>query len=169
MTPENASNWRDLADQLTPEQVTELEDSENGYRRRATLPKPWWSTAPRSDTDIARLLIELARQRSAHNIAVAMIGDVAPPPAAVKVYDWDDADTPDAFRRVDVCSALVKTQYEEISVELGGVQTLDGSVEYQIRLPGDTILSLDEAGELAAAINAAISAAPAKLDGWTGA
>jgi hypothetical protein len=33
------TTWRDLADQLTPEQITRFEESERGYRARAQLPK----------------------------------------------------------------------------------------------------------------------------------
>jgi hypothetical protein len=50
---DDATTWRDLADQLTPEQMARIEESERSYRDEAQKPKPWWSTAPRSDSEIA--------------------------------------------------------------------------------------------------------------------
>ena len=37
MTPENATSWRHIAEQLTPKQVAELERSEQGYRAAPAL------------------------------------------------------------------------------------------------------------------------------------
>jgi hypothetical protein len=65
---DNATSWRELADQLTPEQIAELEELEGGYRHDARLPEPWWSTAPRSSTEIATAMLGCARGHAADNL-----------------------------------------------------------------------------------------------------
>jgi hypothetical protein len=78
-TPDNtATSWRDIADQLTPKQIAELERSEQGYanvRRsqnpggrasRDQIPSPWCDTRrlrPRSST---APMDELLDERLAH-------------------------------------------------------------------------------------------------------
>ena len=97
MTPENATrSWRELADQLTPRQVAELGDSEQGYGYRATLPKQWWSTEPRSDHEIGGLLLNLARGYARNNLVAAMVDDVALP-AGVSPDVWQEG-TPQSWR-----------------------------------------------------------------------
>jgi hypothetical protein len=58
ISPDNTvETWRDLTDELTPEQIARLEQSERQYRHNALEPNPWWSTAPRSDCAIAEVLL----------------------------------------------------------------------------------------------------------------
>jgi hypothetical protein len=89
-TPENAESWRDLADQLTPEQVAELDAYTHSgtrlYQLRGTAitvsaainPGPRWvDTGPRWD-DAA--LLSQARHHARENLTAAMVGEVPPPP-----------------------------------------------------------------------------------------
>lgn len=93
-TPENAAHtWRDLADQLTSDQITRLEESERGYRERAQVPKQSWSTEPRSTRDIDALLLRLARAHARDNLVTAMVGPV-PLPAGAEPWEgpWQEND-----------------------------------------------------------------------------
>jgi hypothetical protein len=157
MTPENTARaWRDIADQLTPEQIAELKDSEQGYRYRATLPKPGWSTEPRSDTDISRLLLSRAQRDAARNLDAAMIGNVPDPAGAVKVCEWDDPGTPDAFRLFWGATREVELQDgAAIEVVTRGTQSADGCVEERgILIYGgsDDVMTTESARQLAAAL-----------------
>ncbi len=65
---DTATTWRDLADQLTADQVRQLE---------------------RLEHDEPRALLEMARQWAAHNTTAAVgYDDVAPPAGAVRTFDW---------------------------------------------------------------------------------
>jgi hypothetical protein len=81
-TPENVSSWRDLADQLTPEQITELEESERRYRAYAVTEPSWCTWIPRTEADIASTLLEFARARVADTLNDVLIGEVALPAGA---------------------------------------------------------------------------------------
>jgi hypothetical protein len=78
--PENATSWRELGDQLTPEQIVEIEESEDAYRHQARLPKPWWSTARRSTAEITALMLVRAREHTADNLHDVLFAGVALPP-----------------------------------------------------------------------------------------
>ncbi len=103
MTPENATrSWRELSDQLTPEQIAELEahaHAHSGTRvheLRAAYPGlQYVDTGPRWDD--AALLTE-ARARACDNLTAAMIGDVPVPPGARADVWQDDGDAPQPYR-----------------------------------------------------------------------
>jgi hypothetical protein len=93
MTPENtATTWRDLADQLTPEQIAELKDSERGYNYRAVMPKSWWGTEPRSHAEITALMLHRAQLYAAHNLDASVSGGVPLPAGGVFGYIWEGDD-----------------------------------------------------------------------------
>jgi hypothetical protein len=153
MQENNATTWRDIADQLTPEQITELEVSERGYRDRAQLPKPWYSTEPRSDSDITALMLHLARRHAADNLADEMYGGVPDPAGAVEVYGWGaDSET----RVFDGSSWVVNLEDRGgvIEVRVQGEQQADGGVRREIAVH-ETDLTVEQARRLADAIRAA--------------
>jgi hypothetical protein len=79
MHDDNATSWRDLADQLTPDQIAELE-----YCEREQVPPGLVS--PAHQLRAARKLAEL-------NIAQAMFADIAPPADVIgEIADWMDYD-----------------------------------------------------------------------------
>ncbi len=85
---DNATTWRDLADQLTPEQIAELE-----YCDREEIP-PGVASA---EGHLFR-----ARKMAELNIARAMFADVAPPVDAIQVeawMDWGDGEYQRTFSR----------------------------------------------------------------------
>ncbi|WP_163650788.1 hypothetical protein [Mycobacterium mantenii] len=94
MTPENNTQcWRDLADQLTPQQVAELEEREAGYRHRATLPEdPWTSWEPRTDRAIEDALLHDGRRHAHDNLIAALMSDVPPLPDAKTFGYWETDD-----------------------------------------------------------------------------
>src|SRR5262249_25573448 len=64
-----AASWRDVAEQLTPEQAAQFELLE------------------RSGDDAATLLA-MAREQAADNARGVMAGDIPAPPDAMHVYGW---------------------------------------------------------------------------------
>lgn len=144
MTPENTTrSWRDVADQLTPEQIEQLEERERDPGSTACLtgkPEHRW------DDDN---LLDCARHYSRNNLAAAMIDDVPAPAGAVKVYGWEDPDSPDAFRPFEIACHKVGVGIE---VELRGTQDLDGSVAHEIRVQTPEVLTAESARELAATL-----------------
>ena len=80
MTPptpdDTARTWRDLADQLTPEQIAILEDHE---RHRRDYGTPW------SDSE----QLDIARRYARQNITdEVLFGHIAPPADATRTNGW---------------------------------------------------------------------------------
>ena len=122
-TPENQANsWHDLADQLTPDQMSRLERIERCYRDEAQKPKRWWSTAPRSDSDIARLLLHFARTDAAENLRDVLFAGVALPAGAVSAYPWG----PEDYRVFQGEECHIE---DDIRVWTHGIQHTDGRID----------------------------------------
>lgn len=170
-TPENAAaSWRDLADQLTPEQVAKLDDSEKGYRYRATLPQPPWSTAPRSGPESEALLLSFARRYACDNLVEATTPTIDPPVGATACDIWQEHDPLPyrvvfgAFRMVTDHAAVVSSsavQWADGSIDDGGIEApaialLNDGTEAILGLDSD------QARELAAALLEAAD----ELDRW---
>ncbi len=163
-TPENAAQtWRDLAEQLTPEQLARFEELEHTFRHNALLPKRWWSTAPRSNSEITDVLLTAARADASNNLGAAMIGDVAEPAGADVVYGWHDADTASAARYFEGAHRAIerrtdRNQDDDIEVYVAGLQRPDGVVEREIvvhQLHADYPITAGQARQLARALMAA--------------
>jgi hypothetical protein len=122
-TPENqARSWHDLADQLTTAQIARLEELERTYHADALLPKPWWSTAPRADSEIARTLVDFARMYAAENLHDVLFAGVALPAMAVSAYPWQ----PEGIR---VFRGEERQIEERIRVWAHGIQHADGRID----------------------------------------
>jgi hypothetical protein len=141
---DNAATWRDLADQLTPEQIAELE-----YCEREGVP-PGIADAGHQ-LNHARKLAEL-------NLARAMLADVPPPPDAIgEIDEWMDWDA-DLYQRT-----FESWKHPACEVSVLGQQFSDGRVERYILCDADTNeLSAERARE----IGAALMAAADEIDGW---
>ena len=133
---DDATTWRDLADQLTPDQIAKLEDLERRYHLAAMSPPKWWSSAPRTQADIASTLLSSARHYARENLAADVLADVlaaVPHPAgAVDVREWYDVDTPDTGRYFTGSSWVIEhstTADEDIYVYIDGTQQRTGEVE----------------------------------------
>ena len=151
MTPENtARSWRALADQLTPEQAEWLEERERDPDSLVRL-----TGNPEYRVDDDSLLLS-ARRYARDNLAAAMIGDVPAPAGAVKLCEWDDPDTQDAFRLFWGATRSVRLADDaEIGVIIRGTQSADGTVEERgILIEGgsDDPMTTDAARRLAAAL-----------------
>ena len=135
MTADNtATTWRDLSDQLTPEQISELE-----YLEREGIPPG--AASPQGHLNHARKLAEL-------NIARTTLADLAPPADAVgKVSDWMDVDD-GRYER-----GWTAWQSPDGAVAVVGFQFSDAAVERYIICEGsDGPLTAEQAGWLADAL-----------------
>lgn len=113
MTPGgNATSWRDLVDQLTPQQVAELE-----YCEREQVPPGVFS--PQTQLNCARAMAR-------HNIIQALCADIqVPADAASDVFEWEEWED-GGHARMYTCS--VRTA-GKVSVEIAGIQHDDGRVD----------------------------------------
>jgi hypothetical protein len=109
-TPDHTATWRDLADQLTPQQVAELE-----YCEREGIPPGM--AEPRHQLNCAR---EMAR----HNLIQELCADIAPADALGQVNEWEGWG--DGYGRMFTCSTRA---VDTMSVEVIGIQHDDGQIE----------------------------------------
>ena len=145
---DDATTWRDLADQLTPQQIAEME-----YCEREQIP-PGLSE-PRHFLNSARAMIR-------HNLVQAMCADVPPPSEATgTLCDWEERDG-DRFGRMFTVS---RADVADTGVEICGVQYDDGRIERAILL---TDAPEDITAAEARALAAALLAAADDLDRLTG-
>lgn len=161
MTPENsARRWRDLSSELTPEQVEFLGERECDPD---VLVRITGNPEYRVDDNI---LLSSARRYAGDNLAAAMIDDVPDPAGAVKVYGWEDPDTPDAFRLFSGTTRRVELGHGDgIEVTIRGAQSRDGSVEERgilVNGGSEDPMTTDAARGLAAVLLEAVD----EIDGW---
>lgn len=140
---DNATTWRDLADQLTADQIAELE-----YCEREKIPPGAFS--PESQVNCARAMAE-------HNIIQALCADVPAPPEATGLCEWESWTGGGYARLFDISPIRLS---EGMSVLPLGIQHNDGRIERFIsaRLEKEDIspaearqfaaLLVDAAGEL---------------------
>jgi hypothetical protein len=86
---DNATTWRELADQLTPEQIRRFDRQEAIATRsleRKPAPRGW---VPESAEEIDRGFLSKARWEAQQNLNDAMIGMPAPT-GAEEVGHWSD-------------------------------------------------------------------------------
>lgn len=151
-TPDNtATTWRDLADQLTPEQIAQVED----FERAASHWPPAEDGHPRSEG-----VLNVARKMAELNVAKMVLADVAPPTDAVVVHDWMEWGDGSYQRLFTSWSRKVGGGG---SVDVHGFQFNDGRVERLIAYTeGDESLTAEQARQLAATLAEAADV----LDGW---
>lgn len=128
---DTAQTWRDVADQLTAEQIAQLEGLER---------------------DEPQTLLEMARQWAAKNMTTGMpFGDVAPPDGAVRTFDWQLDST--WFRDFEGTAR----RGGPARVQICGRQQADGSTRRWIAVHTRHLAALDppSARELAAALSEA--------------
>lgn len=119
-TPDDtATTWRDLADQLTPEQVASYERTEQYFRGHG-IP---------GGTATATLL-DYARCDVGGNLADAAYGDVPAPPGSVSVDKWMD------HSDFGLARGVVWREFSEggLSVDIDGWQKCDGTAVPEISL-----------------------------------
>ncbi|MCV7101549.1 hypothetical protein [Mycobacterium palustre] len=182
-TPENATaGWRDLTDQLTGEQIAELEaNAVSGTRihelRLTDAGMKWVDTGPQWDDN--QLLIQ-ARAYARDNLVAAMVGEVSAPAGASPDRLWEEHD-PQPYRLLFGAHRMVTAPPPRGSRDSGSavittdaVQFADGSIDdgRDLVAPSITVLndctdtgirlSSDQARELAALLLEAAD----EIDGW---
>jgi hypothetical protein len=129
---DDATAWRDLADQLTPEQISGLEGCERRFNTDGVADDPRAQASLRG----------FARQYAEHNLVDAAYADVPlPAGASTDSEGWGKDLKLGGYRR----SLLWRSDGEpgEVSVDIDGWQRLDGSFTRHISLWG-----ADEGGAL---------------------
>lgn len=141
-TIDGMTTWRDIADQLTADQIVDLEWLEQDPLG-GILAKP-------------EQHLMLARGWATYNLEQSLNGDVAPPADAVKIGPWLNSQGGPCRRSYE--AAMTKIAGLDITLKLHGSQYTDGRVEYRLGVTGDRLRDLDPAGarELAAALLAAV-------------
>ena len=132
---DHATTWRDLADQLTPEQIAGLEDCERRFKTDGV------DDDPRAQTS----LLGFARQYAEHNLVDAAYADVVlPPGASTDSEGWGKDLKLGGYRR----SLLWRSDGNpgDVSVDIDGWQRHDGSFTRHISLWGT-----DDGGALTSA------------------
>ncbi|MGP4056629.1 hypothetical protein ACTWP6_17695 [Mycobacterium sp. 4D054] len=122
---DNATTWRDLADQLTPEQVRRFE-----HHERLALNSIASGRNP-SETvdDIARGFLTEARWEAQQNLADAMIG-IPMPAGAESAEHWSEDSTGKWTRLLHGPSRSIDGF--DAAVYRTGVQTRDGAVRWSL-------------------------------------
>ena len=156
MSTDNVASWRDLADQLTDEQVAEIE-----YMERENIP-------PRVTAEQGHL--NYARMAAAHNLVQALHAGIPTPADLGKIRarsefgfadatevddwtEWDRLENQTIYARPYTASAR---DVGPVTVELAGVQYADGQVRrYILTRPN----SFGNDGEMTAAQARALAAA----------
>lgn len=149
---DNATDWRDLRDALTPSQVAYLENWES----HPELP-PLADGGSPSPEDHARALLFSAREYVSQNAAAALYADVAPPPEDGEHYHWEHDGDGKWFRFF----AGSTREVGDTTVMINGLQSADGTITRSISIDGDSE-GLDAAR--ARAIAAAVLDAADELD-----
>ena len=140
MSPDNtATTWRDLADQLTPEQVASMEQAEIDFG------------IPDKDKQAA-LLLDFAREHCEFNIVDAAYADVSLPAGAQSDSSgWERNSDGSGYSR-----SLVWRDFEGIgtaAIAIDGRQRADGSFTRQVSVYAEnTPLTAAEARQLAAGL-----------------
>ena len=158
-TTDVAENWRDLVDQLTPEQLERMEhyDADPDYMVRMYCTGDAWDSES---------LLACARDMVRENKAVEAIGDVPWPPDAVSVEEWVDAVSPEPWRPFKIAIRKVG----DVEVQSSGLQGLNGADDREITVHGmhpDDPLNAESARALAAVLLAAAEDLErAEANGW---
>jgi hypothetical protein len=146
--PENATSWRDLADQLSPQQIERLEELERD---------PTLFIGRTTESERRAALLNWARREAQDNFADMMFADVAAPSGVTRLDGW----TADGERYFSGSSWLVGRSPDEVTAVLvHGTQYPDGSCKREVVLSdglGDgrtdlLMLSKERARELAQAL-----------------
>ena len=155
-TPENALNWRELADQLTLAQIAECEQTPNLTHR-----------------------LNHARRLVAQNIAQAFYADVPLPPESHVIGEWESwgDETGRAYRIVS--TAAKRVEDTRLLVSAWASQDSDGLIldDPHHDVPLTYVDEIDEHGysrerltitpEAARKLALALIEAADRLDGWT--
>jgi hypothetical protein len=141
-----ATTWRDLADQLTPDQIVDVERFDEQIRRES-LP--------------CDMSLNYARQFARLNVARLVLADMPAPPDATRIGDWEEMGEGEWYRSFMSWSCTT----EKVLVEVEGHQYNDGRIErWIIDHSGEEPMTARDTRERAEAL----LAAAAELDRLNG-
>ena len=160
---DNATTWRDLAEQLTREQIARFEHAEQLCITGAHLAFPQHDRS-KTVADMLDGVLKQARWEAQQNLTDAHTFGHVPLPAGIKSADhWEADDTGTWTRRLSVSSRSIDRAGADSTVYVDGVQHSDDAVEWSLYVLADDRepLTSDQARQFAAMITAAAD----ELDG----
>lgn len=152
-----ATSWRDLADQLTPEQIARFDYAEQLCMTGAHLAFPQ-NDRSKTIADMLDGVLKEARWEAQQNLTDAHTFGHVPRPAGVESADHEEDDATGTWtRRLSVSSRSVDRAGADSTVYVDGVQSADGTVEWSLYVLADDRepLTSDQARKFAAMITAA--------------
>ena len=145
----DAGDWRALTDQLTPEQVAELERTEQSWERTAQSRSPYLRNASTSGDDRRRELLSMARLRAKENSVTAKLDRLAPiaaPPDISQMEPWDEQHQDNGVWFRDFKGAAWPVaEWQKVAIE--GRQYEDGRCERAIHLRPHIPYEIERSGE----------------------
>lgn len=146
-TPDGAATtWRELTDQLSPEQIAYLEDWES----RPNEP-PRLDGSPRPPEQHRQTLLRMAREFATQNTAATYFADVPLPPEDGHHYPWEH------YGDGNWCRLFVGTRRQagDAEVSIRGTQSSAGAISRSITIDKSDDIDPAQARALAAALLAA--------------
>ena len=159
-THDDATTWRDLSDQLNPEQVARLKELERD-------PGSWAHVGPPlSRSEVNDALLGWARGYARDNLAAAVLPDVPTPAGAEHDGTWAEDDL-QPYRVIygvsrGVVGHQLALQTSALQYADGNINTTDDPPRVSLDIHYDSGLTSDQARDLAASL---IEAAT-EVDGW---
>lgn len=167
IAPESTSDWRDLVDELTADQIATIEGVPWGgdYPKDIQLSVTIGGQMRGLDYGPAEIQLELARHYAEINLAQLVFCDVPRPAGAVEVSEWqpDDRGPATHYRCVEAERWMVESDGDSgaVGVCLAAVQWSDGAVvDHEIAVierdfKGNDTLTAMQARQLGRALIAA--------------
>ncbi|NTY58666.1 hypothetical protein [Mycolicibacterium sphagni] len=156
---DNATTWRDLADQLTPEQIAYIEQ----WEAHPEVP-PRADGLPFDAEHRRSSLLFTAREYAWRNAAAVRYAHISPPPGATYVGDWAG----DMWESGDPATRIfegTKRTCEHMEVRTGGWQDSNGRTEWQITVDSNAKFNDGQmTSSVARQVGAAVVAAADELD-----
>jgi hypothetical protein len=149
---DNAATWRDLADQLTLEQISRFEHAEQPCMTSAHLAFPQ-NDRSKTIADMLDGVLKEARWEAQQNLTDAHTFAHVPLPAGVESAEhWESDDTGTWTRRLSVSSRTLGRRGADSAVYVDGVQSTDGTVEWSLYVLADDRepMTSDQARQFAA-------------------
>jgi hypothetical protein len=136
-TDDDATTWRDLADQLTPEQFARFERAEQLCLTGAHLAFPH-NDRSKTIADMLHGVLKEARWETQQNLTDAhTFGHVSLPRGVESAEHWEVGDTGAWTRRLSVSCRSIDRAGADSTVYVDGVQGTDGAVKWSLYVLAD--------------------------------
>lgn len=155
-----ATTWHDLRDQLTPQQIAELED----WERQPGIPPQADGSAPDAEA-LRQAMLHCAREHTEENLAAVLYADLPVPPDATTGLDdwlsWGDGEYLRFFNGTNRTDGPVR-------VYIDGYQNTSGKVVRSIKMRVSERVDDEMTPATARKAAAMLMAAADELDRLTG-